>query len=163
MTESVPSVPAPPAAFLPAAWYWLKRTPLVVMVVYCVISLVLEENYPFTHYPMYSNPSAERSYYLVSDGDGKPLPVAELTGITCPKIGKMFRTKASEVAAEMKVSKSSLGPEQLQAIGSEIFTQLRHYAKDMHTALPPKLQLSRVDISYDNGRVIETPQLLAKE
>jgi hypothetical protein len=137
---------------------------LTALAVYCLISLVLKENYPFTHYPMYSNPSAERSYYVLADAvSHAPLPVAELTNITCPKIGKIWRTKASERASREKKGKGEFGAEDNQAIGLAIFAQLRGYAKEKGRELPPRLELSRMNISYTGGRIVETPELLAKE
>lgn len=160
----IADTPTPPAGFLPATWFWLMRTPLTVMTVYCLISIFLRENYPFTHYPMYSNPGAERSYYLVADATtGQPLPIAELSGITCPKIGKIWRTKAAELAGKANKNKQKLGTEDKQAIGLAIFSQLRGYAKDEGRVLPARLQLRRVDIGYAEGKVVETPEILATE
>ena len=164
MTNPAPA--APPTAFFPAACYWLKRSPLAVMAVYCAISLILEENYPFSHYPMYSNPGADRSYYILADGDGKPLPVVEVTGgsLTCPKIGKMFRSKARKAAEKLKISPANLTAEQTQAVGLDILQQIRHYAQSKGRPLPARLQLQRVDIGLsDDGRVTETPELLSTE
>jgi hypothetical protein len=155
--------PNPPDKLLPAVWFWLMRTPLTVLALYCLISLMLEENYPFSHYPMYSNPSAGRSYYMIADADtGNPLPIADLTGITCPKIGKIWRTKI----AETKKDKVKPGLDEKagnQAVGLSIFEQLRGYAKERNQVLPARLQVSRVEISYSNDKVVETPEILATE
>jgi hypothetical protein len=156
----------PPERLLPAVRFWLMRTPLTVLAIYCLLSLYLRENYPFTHYPMYSNPSAERSYYVVADAaTGEPLPIAELTGITCPKIGKIWRTKAAELAGKLKTSKTELSHSEGgdQTIGLAIFSQLRGYAKDRNQTLPARLQLRRMEISYADGKVVETPDILATE
>lgn len=112
---------------------------------------------------MYSNPGADRSYYIVADADGQPIPIANLTGITCPKVGKMYRKKAEELGKRFKVSGSSLLPEQQQKVGEEIFDQLRLYAKQLNKEMPSKLILQKVDISYRDGVVVENPETLAKE
>jgi hypothetical protein len=144
--------------------FWLWRSPLLVLAAYCLISLFLRENYPFTHYPMYSNPSAERSYYVVADAvNGEPLPIADLTDITCPKIGKIWRTKASELSTALKKNKNDFTVADKQSVGLAIFKQLRGYAKEKNRTLPDKLQLSRVDIGFEDGKVVETPEILAKE
>jgi hypothetical protein len=168
-------MPAIPPAVLPSpdpsprlTWGWLKtgwcRTPITVMVVYCLISLWLKENYPFSHYPMYSNPVADRTYYVLSDAaDGKPLPVQTLSGITCPKIGKMFRTISTTLTKKSRPDVGELTAEQNLAVARKIFEQLRLYAKQMDQTLPAKLQLQRVHIEYRDGRVVETPELVARE
>lgn len=142
---------------------WWCKTPVTVLVIYCGISLLLEENYPFSHYPMYSNPGADRSYYIVADAAGQPLPIADLTGITCPKVGKMYRKKAEELASRLKLSRSSLPPEQRQKVGEEIFAQLRLYAGQLNKTLPDKLVLQKVDVSLRDGKVTENPEVLAQE
>ncbi len=142
---------------------WVCSTPITILALYCVVSLLLEENYPFSHYPMYSNPGADRSYYIVADSEGQPIPIVDLTGITCPKVGKMYRKKAVELGKRLKLSSSSLPPEQQQKVGEEIFAQLRLYAKQLNKALPAKLVLQKVDVSYRDGKVSETPEVLAKE
>lgn len=150
-----------------AAWGAVKTalgtTPLTVLVVYCLISLILKENYPFSHYPMYSNPGADRSYYILADAEGQPIPIAELTGITCPKLGKMYRKKAEDLGKRSGLSSSNLPPAQRQKVGEEIFGQLRLYAKQLKKELPSRLALQKVEITYRDGKVAETPETLAAE
>ena len=156
-----------PVSLLSAAWGLLKtwwcKTPITVLALYCAISLFLEENYPFSHYPMYSNPGSDRSYYIVADAEGQPIPIAELTGITCPKVGKMYRKKADELGKRLHLKNSEFPPEQEQKVGEEIFAQLRLYARQLKKTLPAKLVLQKVEISYRDGKVSETPEVLAKE
>ncbi len=142
---------------------WWCKTPLTALLIYCAISLLLEENYPFSHYPMYSNPGSDRSYYIVADADGQPIPIADLTGITCPKVGKMYRKKAGELASRLKLDRGSLPTEQQQKVGEEIFAQLRLYAKQLNKSLPDKLVLQKVDINLRDGKITENPKVLAQE
>jgi hypothetical protein len=194
---AIPSAPVLPIPRLRAIWdllrQWWLRTPLTALVLYCVVSVNLQENYPFSHFPMYSNPSAERPYYVLADGSGNPLPIATLTGITCPKVGKLYRTECQERAAKLtqelrkqwmtelagepvlkrwwqrltarkpSVKADKLSPEDRQAIGAKMFAFYRHEAANRKQVLPPKLQLIRMEISYADGKFIETPQLIANE
>jgi len=141
------------------------RTPLLFLVFYCVVSSVLKENYPISHYPMYSNPSADRSYYIVADAaTGNPLPIATVSGITCPKIGKIWRDKVATLTKKAKISKEELTTEQKQQIGQAIFDELRIHAKDnQRQGLPDKLTLERVDILYRDGVMSEVHSTLATE
>jgi hypothetical protein len=141
------------------------RTPLIFLALYCLVSLALKENYPISHYPMYANPSADRSYYIVADAaTGKPLPIATVSGITCPKIGKIWRDKVAALTKKNHMSKNDLNPEQKQQIGQAIFDELRIHAKDnKRTGLPDRLQLQRVDILYRDGVMSEVPTTLATE
>lgn len=147
----------------PILWKFLKVTPLVTLGIYTILSLVLEENYPFSNYPMYSNPSPERPYYMITDGDGNPLPIQTLTGVTCPKIGKIYRTKAEKLAKELDVRAVDLKPEHMQAISMEMFAYLREEGARKKQAMPAKLRLVKSYISYEDGKVIETPNLVGQE
>jgi hypothetical protein len=142
---------------------WWLRTPLTALLLYCLVSVFLQENYPFSHFPMYSNPSPERPYYMISDGDSNPIPIATLTGVTCPKIGKIYRKECEEVAKKLKLNKDRLPAEHKQAVGEKMFSYLRTEADARQKTLPPKLQLVRMEISYQGGKLSESPEIIAKE
>jgi hypothetical protein len=149
----------------PRIWKFIKISPLTALAVYTLVSLQLEENYPISNYPMYSNPSPERPYYMITDGDGKPLAIQTLTGVTCPKIGKIYRTKSEKLAKELDVKAVDLKAEHQQTISMEMFTYLREEAKQkgQTTAMPAKLRLVKNYITYEDGKVVETPTLIGQE
>lgn len=157
--------PIPPAGFLPATRFWLIRTPVTALAIYCLISVLLGENFPFSNFPMYSNPSAERMYYTISAEDGIGLPVQTLTDVTSPKIGKIFRTKAGKYAKKEGIKASKFTPEQAAVVGQEVLRDLRAKAAHLGRAdqLPARLQLNRIWITYKDGRIVETPSIIAKE
>ncbi len=160
---SPPPTDSPHSRPMGSVWKWLRNTPITILALYCAVSLLLEENYPFSHYPMYSNPGADRSYYIVADAAGQPIPIADLTGSTSPQVGKMYRKKAEEAGKPWKLKSSSLTPDLQQKVGEEIFAQLRLYAKHMKKTLPDKLMLQKVDVSYRDGKVTENAEVLARE
>jgi hypothetical protein len=167
---SAESVPTPtPSTYgtnlWPRIWKFIKISPLTALAVYTLVSLQLEENYPISNYPMYSNPSPERPYYMITDGEGKLLPIQTLTGVTCPKIGKIFRKECDELAKQLDVKAVELKPEHHQAISMKMFAYLRNESqqKDQTAALPAKLRLVKNYITYENGQVIETPTLIGQE
>jgi hypothetical protein len=193
-SDTRPPLPWPAeASFWRKCLIFLKISPISALLIYTVVSLAAKENYPLSNYPMYSNPSPERPYYTVTDGSGKPLPIQEKTGITCPKIGKIYRTKAAAEAEKITKkmreeyekelntrpwisrtwtrlfhSKPSqdpnkLTPEHVQVVGMEIFAQLRHEAEKLKQPMPDRLQLAKTYISYENGKVIETQNVIAAE
>jgi len=144
-------------------WNFLRRSPLGLMLIYMAFALQFQENYPLSHYPMYSNPSAERPYYYITDGDGKPVPVADLTGISSPKVGKRYRTFSEDEAKRLKIKGKDLPPEGRQAAGERIFTQLREGAARRKKELPDKLQLVRAELSYENGQIRDNIETIARE
>ena len=142
---------------------FIKTSPITTLVIYCILSVTIRENFPFSNFPMYSNPSAERMYYTISEADGKGLPVATLTGITSPKIGKIYRKKADELSRKIKITPSNFTPDHMQSVGRDILTFLRHEAANKKQTLPDRLQLNRIWIGYLDGKVIETSSVIAKD
>lgn len=142
---------------------FLKMSPIGALLIYTFLSLELKENYPFSHYPMYSNPSDERHYYLITDGSGQPIPIQTLTGVTCPKIGKIFRKKAEELAKKHDVKAKDLSPEGVQEVCDEMFAQLRQEAEGRQQTLPDRLQLKKSFISYQDSKVVENVELIGTE
>ena len=143
----------------------LLHTPLTALIIYCIISVIVRENFPFSIFPMYSNPSAERMYYTISKEDGIGLPVQTLTGTTSPKIGKIYRTKAEKFSKKNNVKPSDFTEAQVASIGLEIIRDLRAKAERNGKAeeFPKQVQLNRIWISYKDGKIVETPLVIAKE
>ena len=71
-------------------WYRLAlQTPLTTLVIFVGVSLDPEGDLSFFAFPDVLVAAGRTVYYLVTDSEGQPLPVAKLTGVTPPKIGKM--------------------------------------------------------------------------
>jgi hypothetical protein len=142
-------------------WYRLAlQTPLTTLAIFVAGSLFLKETYPFSHFPMFSSPTAPRAYYMVTDSAGQPLPIAKLTGVTTPKIGKMHWRKARQ-AERAAATGQDVGRN--DEVGREICTMLREQAARRGQALPPGIQLFRVEIRYHDGKLTETKELLFAE
>ena len=116
-----------------------KHTSLTTLLAYVLLSVLLKENYPFSHFPMYASPSPERHYIRVTDAKGGLLPIATLTGITSPKVGKIYRKKTEDVARRKGIRAFDLPLADRQAIGLEIFAYLRTQAARIHQTLPDKI------------------------
>lgn len=78
-------------------WLWLFIAALIA------VSLKVEENYPFSHFPMYGNPNSKPvDYYFITDGEGNPLPVLTHSGDTAPRIKKRLNTRMKAYMAKHK-------------------------------------------------------------
>ncbi len=145
-------------------WYRLVlHTPLTTLAIFVAVSLIFKENYPFSHFPMYSSPTAPRAYYMVTDAEGRPLPISTLTGVTLPKIGKMHWRKSQEHESIVRETGKDDTAGRDEDIGREICTMLRQQAARRGQTLPQGIQLFRVEILYDDGKIKETRQLLFAE
>jgi hypothetical protein len=141
-----------------------KHIVLLSFTLLCVIAIAVEENYPFSHYPMYADPGATSVYYHLADEAGTPLPIESLTGKSSPKLGKLLRGHADRRAKQMKLSSAAKLPaDEWPAICRDTLSYLRQQATALHQSLPAKVRLMRTEIRYDAGRVIETPSVLFAE
>lgn len=139
---------------------------LLAMAAFCALSLALKENYPFSHFPMYGDPEPVASFYYLADGDGRPLPIATLTGKTPPKLGKMLRAYRDERLAVLKKAKpklQDLPPEEWPPLCQKTLAYLRQQAGVLKKDLPAKLQIIKTSIRYENGAVKETPEVFFAE
>ena len=71
--------------------------PLVVF-----LSLWVQDFFPLSHFPMYSDPDESEDYFYLATvdelGEITPLPVRGLANITAPKVKKMFKSWADDDA-----------------------------------------------------------------
>lgn len=54
------------------------------------LCLLLKENFPFSHFPMYESFSDYSFVIYVADKDGEPLPVQSITSFKTSKLKKIF-------------------------------------------------------------------------
>jgi hypothetical protein len=81
---------------------WLRAWPWFVASI--VLGVFIQENFPFSHWPMYANFSRESGYVYVIDAAGEPIAVATLFE-TAPRLRRQFererrrltRVKSGEV------------------------------------------------------------------
>lgn len=139
------------------------HTPLTALAIFVSLCLIAKENFPFSNFPMYARPSAERGYFVVTDGEGNAVPVGTLTGITAPQVGKTYRKKSKETSSSAAPDAGQSRAERDRVIGTEIFQMLRQQASKRGKAVPAKLQLRLVEIRFADGQVKETTRVLFAE
>jgi len=146
--------------------------PLSGGILIALLCLLLKENFPFTHYPMYSNFEDQTYYVWLSDGEGEPIPIQNTTGLRLGRIKKIYNTgllEARELAGAKfgkKPRKRDLSPAQRRAPAEEtlrwIYDSANPRAKAALRAAAP-LGLYHVDIRIEKNRVIETTPLRVGE
>ncbi len=132
---------------------------LIILAVFIAFSLAVKENFPFSDYPMYTDPDPVSEYYHVTDGDGNPLAVRTLTGITCPQVGKILRKRGDEHAKKLGTKRMKMPASEWEPICRETFADLRAKS-DM---LPAKMRIMHTTIEYKDGRILETPRVFFAE
>ncbi len=117
-------------------WRAFWRHPLTPLLVLGLALQLVREEYPFTHYPMYSRPAAEpNGYYYITDAGGDPLPVTWHTGMTPSRVGKQFLTiRLDFIRAEERRSGTS-GRDFSKAVIAEFDEragiEVLHYLREM--------------------------------
>jgi hypothetical protein len=141
----------------------LWHTPLTTLVVFVIACLIAKENFPFSNFPMYSRPGAERGIFLITDGDGQPIPVGSLTGVTASQVGKAYRRKSKELGRPTNPLSGQSRAERDRMVGTEIFQMLREQSAKRGKELPERLQLHLMEIRFEEGEVKEKKRVLAAE
>ena len=141
----------------------LWHTPLTALVIFVIACLIAKENFPFSNFPMYARPGAERGYFFITGGDGEPIPVGSLTGVTASQVGKAYRKKSRELGRQTNPLSSRSRAERDRIVGIEIFQMLREQATKRGKGLPEKLKLHLVEIRFENGEIKEKKRVLFAE
>jgi len=142
------------------------------MLVLVVFSLIVDETYPFSDFPMYSRFPAYTEYYYFADGEGEPLPTKDCFGVSASAMKKMYVNRVKKLASKKskeskkRVGGSELSAEELEAIGDEVLDYLlpRGDKKDWWKENQPEvIQLIRVDIRRtDKEGLVETPTVVVE-
>ena len=145
--------------------FWIvTRHPFFCLPLLVAGSLLLEDDaYPFSNFPMYSDPDESENYlYLAKPVDQKdhakevegewvaPLPSKTLTGITAPKIKKMYKRYLEDYAKEVDTKTKELSDEQRAKIGRQILAFFREQGEKRNSEMPEEMRLIEVWITYNN-------------
>ncbi len=120
--------------------------------------LALEEEYPFSHFPMYSRFPSQSYYLYIADGAGEPLPLQKMTHIVTSRLKKPFDRMLRDVAKEVGTRKSQLSPEQCEGAGEDTLQQLfKNSPAFGQTALrdASPVRLYRARIVMEEGKITE--------
>lgn len=106
-------------------WTILKYTPFREVILAVILLSVVKENYPFSHFPMYSSLSPSANYVYVTNGKDEVLGFKQTFALSAPQTSKVLRSKRRE--AERKNRKDWTEIRQAEAsriAGEEILTYL---------------------------------------
>ena len=145
---------------------------LFPMLALVVFSLIVDESYPFSDFPMYSKLPSYTDYYYLTDGEGEPLPVKYCFGVSASAMKKMYVNRLKQVAEEKskeaghRIGGSELSDEEKEAVGDALLDYLlpRGEKKDWwQENQPDVIRLFRTDIKRtDKDGLVETPTLVVE-
>lgn len=135
----------------------------MVMVVLIVLCRAIRNGYPFNSFPMYADPSPHPSDYLiVADGDGRPLDVKKLTGLSSAKVKKIYTERLNRTTDKLGLDPGEATPEIRQEVFAETVRQLRESAAKRRKTLPDRLRITNMLIYQEGSTFREEPQLLGE-
>ncbi len=157
----------------PAHWFRrFMRHPIFPLACLIPLTQIVRDEYPISHYPMYSQPTTrELRFQYVAGADDKPLPVVWHTGITPSQIGKKYsRHKAILIAAEEKRTGQDLDDltgeletKIKSAAGTETLEFLRKlsFKRKADRRLKQSIKLYEVTLGFGHRQFTETQKVVA--
>lgn len=134
------------------------------------LSILAQDSfYPLSYFPMYSDPDESENYlYLATfpDGSGKPepLPVHALTGLSAPKVKKMWKSYLRGHADDLGKKDTQLSAEESAEAGRILLDEFRELAEKRSGKLPASLGLVEVWIECNpEGGWTETATVIARQ
>jgi hypothetical protein len=134
------------------------------------ISILAQDDfYPLSYFPMYSDPDESENYLYVASYGSDPaiheaLPIRDLTGLSAPKVKKMWKSYSRGFADELGKKDTKLTEEELNEVSGILLNEFREVAENKGKELPEKLALIEVWIeATDEGGWTETPRVLGAQ
>jgi len=81
---------------------WLRRIPVPGVILTTVLCLAWQENFPFSHFPMYSRMDDNTNYIYITDSQDRPLPIATLTSHRTGKLKKIYQSHLNDARDEIR-------------------------------------------------------------
>jgi hypothetical protein len=143
-------------------WAWLRQTRCKYLLLLTLLCLLFRENYPFSHFPMFSSFSKHSHYIYLSDASGRVLRTREF-GRSASDLTKIFdRYRRTELKhfANSGTARTFLAEE---AAGKSLLNYL--------TGLPPNprtrklldgLEIKHIAMRQENGELLLETKTLAK-
>lgn len=148
-------------SYLKSLWQVL---PLRLTLVLVVVLWVAKENYPFSHFPMYSNFTDQDYVVFVADQNGKPLPLEHVSlGTRTARLKKQYNghikaiCKANRNPDGSTPRKRDLTVEQRRPAGEKSLTWLWKTIQSKSTDRLEgvnELQIYQIPIYVEDGHIV---------
>jgi hypothetical protein len=135
----------------------------MALVVFVVVTQKLEERvYPFSAFPMYSNPDDWDDYIYLTDAAGEPVGITPHTGLSASKMNKIFNNKMKEVGLRSSAQRHAAQPDLEAKAAADVLRTARQLAKRRNRPLPQLVRLMRVIVERHGQQLTETTHLVAE-
>lgn len=161
MTESAtPQAPSRPQRFHADLLRFCKH-PASVLVWFCLFSLIIKEQYPFSHYPMYSGWSHRTHYFYITNSEG-PVQAKRIFKVSVPRTKKIYGGIVNDIGDERDLPNHELSDADFAEAGRRLLMKLRDEAPPRRRErfaeiIEGDLSLVRVDIIRE-GKEFKTEE-----
>ncbi len=137
-----------------------------------VVSLAIlaeDDFYPLSYFPMYSDPDESENYLYVATFDEdptkhEPIPIRDLTGLSAPKVKKMWKSYARDFADDLGKKDTKLTEKEVNEAAEILLDEFREVAEDRGQELPDHLALVEIWIvGTDEGGWTENLRILGAQ
>ena len=156
-------------AFSLFGWIATRYSIFCLPAIVSLCILAEDDFYPLSFFPMYSDPDESENYfYLVTfrkrNDEPRPLPVRRLTGLSAPKVKKMWKPYSRDYADAKGKKDTELTTEERAEVGRELLDEMREMAVNRGRPLPERLGLIEVWIVHDEEKGwTETTTVVARQ
>ena len=138
----------------------LPFAPLLLLTAAC---LLIEEQYPFSHFPMYSRFSAGTYYVYLGDGAGRPLPSYTTVGVSTATLKKMYDKELGREAKRLRTRRTALMIDSKRVIAERLLAGFkRSEAAGAIGPLPTPLRIYEVQVRLVGRQLQQEPQLVGE-
>ena len=135
--------------------------PLVLTTAAC---LLIQEQYPFSDFPMYSRFGRGTHYIYLADGNAQPLPSYATVGLSTATLKKMYETELRQEARRLGTRRGKLGDEPKRLAAERLLSGFRRSeASGTIRGLPPVLRLYEVQIRLADAQLQNETKLVAEQ
>lgn len=139
-----------------------------------LLTQIVKEFYPFSHFPMYSNPTDQPSVVVYAvdaderakDGGYLPVSMERVFGVRAASTKKRLYSNIKNRAKDLGIDKEDLPEEELSEIASDLLEYLRRQARKIgkEDQLPPRLALVHGEIHAEIGiKLHRVDEIIAEE
>jgi hypothetical protein len=154
----------PNGAAPPPLWRRIVFHPLMALPVFIFITQRLGETaYPFSNFPMYSNPADWDDYIYLTDGEDRPIGVQPHAGVSTAKLGKLFNRLMKDHGLRQSAQKRNAPPDVEAVVGRKVLAKAREWAEGRRRPLPEPTRLYRVIVELQpDGTLTERSHLVTE-
>jgi hypothetical protein len=138
--------------------------PCAFLLVLTALCLVVREEYPFSHFPMYSSFGKTTYYVHLADGTGKPLATLPTAGMMTATLKKMYDSELRKEVARLQSSRLKLTLEQKRGVGERVLAALNSslWVQQQRPEFARPLRIYEVNVAYTGGRFEKRSDLIAE-